>query len=201
VSEWKREFDAFEATRTLPQLEIVRLGRDHTAGTTPGQATPQAMVADNDRAVALLVDAVSHSPDWASTAIFILEDDAQAGADHVDEQRSTLYIASPYAKGGLEHEKYTTSSVLRTMEVMLGMKPMTPYDAGARPLTDAFTASPNLAPFDALPAQTDLDAVNKKTAYRASTSAQLDFAHADDVDAATMNDILWGATHGAKNSS
>jgi len=195
VAEWKREFDAFEATRTLPQLEIVRLGRDHTAGTTPGQSTPQAMVADNDRAVALLVDAVSHSPDWASTAIFILEDDAQAGADHVDEQRSTLYIASPYAKGGLQHEKYTTSSVLRTMEVILGMKPMTPYDAGARPLTAAFADTPNLAPFDALPAQTDLDAVNTKTAYRAGTSAQLDFAHADDVDAATMNDILWGATH------
>ncbi len=200
VAEWKREFDAFEATRTLPQLEIVRLGRDHTAATTPGQSTPQAMVADNDRAVALLVDAVSHSPDWASTAIFILEDDAQAGADHVDEQRSTLYIASPYAKGGVQHEKYTTSSVLRTMEVMLGMKPMTPYDAGARPLTDAFTATPNLAPFDALPAQTNLDAVNPKTAYRAATSAQLDFAHADDVDDATMNDILWGATHNLSGS-
>jgi YVTN family beta-propeller protein len=200
VAEWKREFDAFETTRTLPQLEIVRLGRDHTAGTKPGQSTPQAMVADNDRAVALLVDAVSHSPDWASTAIFVLEDDGQAGADHVDEQRSTLYIASPYAKGGLQHEKYTTSSVLRTMEVMLGMKPMTPYDAGARPLTDAFAATPNLAPFDVLPAQTDLDAVNSKTAYRASTSAQLDFAHADDVDAATMNDILWGATHPSTSS-
>ena len=198
--EWKREFDAFEAARTLPQLEIVRFGRDHTAGTTPGQATPDAMVADNDRAVGLLVDAVSHSPDWGSTAIFVLEDDAQAGADHVDEQRSTFYLATPYAKGGVQHEKYTTSSILRTMEVLLGMKPMTPYDAGARPLTDAFTATPNLAPFDALDARTDLNAINAKTAYRANDSARLDFVHADDVDAATMNDILWGATHGLAGS-
>ena len=194
-AEWKREFDAFERTRTLPQLEIVRLGRDHTAGTRPGESTPDAMVADNDRAVGLLVDAVSHSPDWSSTAIFALEDDAQNGPDHVDEQRSTFYLASPYAKGGTQHAHYTTASVLRTIEVLLGMPPMTPYDAGARPLNDAFTATPDLTAFNALDAQTDLDATNKKTAYRANESMQLDFAHADAVDAATLNDILWGATH------
>jgi YVTN family beta-propeller protein len=193
--EWKREFDAFERTRTLPQLEIVRFGRDHTSGTKTGESTPQAMVADNDRAVGELIDAVSHSADWAGTAIFILEDDAQNGPDHVDEQRSTFYLASPYAKGGLQHEHYTTSSVLRTMEVLLGMPPMTPYDAGARPLTDAFASTPNLAPFDALPAQTDLDATNAKTAYRAAESNRLDFADADAADSATLNDILWGATH------
>ncbi len=195
--EWKREFDAFEASHTLPQLEIVRFGRDHTAGTRAGEATPQAMVADNDRAVGLLVDTVSHSADWASTVIFVLEDDAQNGQDHVDEQRSTFYLASAYAKGGVQHEKYTTAGVLRTIEIMLGMKPMTPYDAGARPLTDAFADTPNLTPFDALPAQTDLDAVNAKTAYRAADSARLDFARADAVDPATLNDILWGATHPA----
>ena len=191
-NEWKREFDAYERTSTLPQLEIVRLGRDHTAGTKAGESTPEAMVADNDRAVGLLVEAVSHSADWRSTAIFILEDDAQAGADHVDEQRSTLYVVSPYTKGGLQHEHYTTSSVLRTMEMLLGMRPMTPYDAGARPLTDAFVAVPDLTPYDALGAQTDLNATNKKTAYRASDSARLDFARADAIDPATFNDILWG---------
>jgi DNA-binding beta-propeller fold protein YncE len=197
VAEWKREFDAFERTSTLPQLEIVRLGRDHTAGTKPRENTPQAMVADNDRAVGLLVDAVSHSSDWGSTAIFIVEDDAQNGPDHVDEQRSTFYLVSPYARGGVQHEHYTTSSVLRTIELLLGLPPLTPYDAGARPLSAAFTATPDLRPFDALPAQTDLDATNVKTAYRANDSDRLDFAHADAVPDAVLNDILWHATRGA----
>ena len=195
-AEWKREFDGFERTRTLPQLEIVLFGRDHTAGTKPGAATPQAMVADNDRAVGLLVDAVSHSPDWGSTAIFILEDDAQNGPDHVDEQRSTFYLASPYARGGVQHEHYTTSGVLRTIELILGLPPLTPYDAGARTLAAAFTATPDLRPFDALEPQTDLDAKNAATAYRAGDSGRLDFAHADAVPDGTLNDILWHATRG-----
>jgi DNA-binding beta-propeller fold protein YncE len=196
VAEWKREFDAFERTRTLPQLEIVRLGRDHTAGTKVRENTPQAMVADNDRAVGLLVEAVSHSPDWASTAIFVVEDDAQNGPDHVDEQRSTFYLASPYARGGVQHEQYSTSSVLRTIELLLGLPPLTPYDAGARPLFAAFTSTPDLRPFDALPAQTNLDARNAQTAYRAGDSGRLDFAHADAVPDAVLNDILWHATRG-----
>jgi len=196
IAEWKREFDAFERTRTLPQLEIVILGRDHTAGTTAGENTPQAMVADNDRAVGLLVDAVSHNADWKSTAIFIVEDDAQNGPDHVDEQRSTFYLVSPYARGGTQHEHYTTSGVLRTMELLLGLPPLTPYDAGARPLAAAFTTTPDLRPFEALPAQTDLEAKNVRTAYRANDSDRLDFAHADAVPDGVLNDILWHATHG-----
>jgi DNA-binding beta-propeller fold protein YncE len=195
-AEWKREFDTFERTGSLPQFEILRFGRDHTAGTKTGENTPAAMVADNDRAVGLLVDAVSHSRDWASTAIFILEDDAQNGPDHVDEQRSTLYLASPYAAGGLQHQHYTTSSVLRTMELILGMPPMTPYDAGARPLFAAFTTKPDLRPFDALAANTDVNAKNKTTAYRAADSNALDFAHEDRVPDAVLNDILWHAVRG-----
>ena len=196
VREWKREFDGFERSRTLPQLEIVRLGRDHTAGTSTGANTPAAMVADNDQAVGMLVDAVSHSADWASTVIFTLEDDAQNGPDHVDEQRSTLYLASPYAAAGLHHEHYTTSSVLRTIELLLGLPPMTPYDAGARPMFAAFTATPDLRPFDLLPAATDIDAKNKRTAYRAADSNALDFAHEDRVPDAVLNDILWHAVRG-----
>jgi len=197
IAEWKREFDAYEKSGTLPQLEIVRLPRDHTAGTQPGKNTPVAMVADNDLAVGQLIDAVSHSPDWPSTAVFILEDDAQNGADHVDEQRSTLYVASPYAAGGVRHVHYTTSGVLRTIEALLGIAPMSPYDAGALALTDAFAAKPDLAPFAALPPASDPKAVNARTAYRAAESARLDFAHADDVDAGTLNAILWGAVKGA----
>lgn len=190
VEEWKREFDAFERNRTLPALEIVRLPRDHTAGTRVGDGTPDAMVADNDRAVGLLVDAVSHSADWQSTAVFVLEDDAQDGPDHVDEQRSILFIASPYAHGGLLHEQYTTASVLRTIELILGLPAMTPYDAGARPLAEAFTGVPDLRPFDALPAKVDLDAKNARTAYRAADSAKLDFSRADAADETILNDIL-----------
>ena len=196
VAEWKREFDAYERADRLPQLEIVRLGRDHTAGTKANENTPQAMVADNDRAVGLLIDAVSHGRDWKSTAIFILEDDAQDGPDHVDEQRSTFYLASPYARGGVQHEHYTTSSVLRTIELLLGLPPMTPYDAGARPLSAAFTTTPDLRPYDALAPQTDLEAKNVRTAYRASESDRLDFAHADQVPDGVLNDILWHATRG-----
>jgi YVTN family beta-propeller protein len=194
--EWKREFDAFEASHTLPRLEIVRFPRDHTSGTRAGAVTPQGMVADNDLAVGKLVEAVSHSADWSSTAIFVVEDDAQNGPDHVDEQRSTFYLASPYAAGGLQHAMYTQASVLRTIEILLGLPPMSAYDAGAAPLTAAFTATPNLTPFDALPPQVDLRAKNGATAYRAADSARLDFARADAADAATLNDILW---HDAKH--
>jgi len=196
--EWKREFDVFEAAHTLPQLEIVRFPRDHTSGTRAGAVTPQGMVADNDLAVGKLVEAVSHSPDWSSTAIFVVEDDAQNGPDHVDEQRSTFYLASPYAAGGVQHAMYTQASVLRTIEILLGLPPMSAYDAGALPLSAAFTGTPNLAPFDALPAQIDVKAKNASTAYRAADCARLDFAHADAVDEATLNDVLWHAAKGAR---
>ena len=195
-AEWKREFDAYEKAGTLPQLEIVRFPRDHTSGTRAGAVTPQGMVADNDLAVGKLVDAVSHSADWKSTAIFVLEDDAQNGADHVDEQRSTFYLASPYAAGGVQHAAYTQASVLRTMEIVLGLPPMSAYDAGARPLSDAFTATPNLAPFDALPAQYDVRTKNAATAYRAGDSARMRFDVADAADEEALNDILWHAVKG-----
>jgi YVTN family beta-propeller protein len=197
-NEWKREFDAFESSHTLPQLEIVRFPRDHTSGTRAGSVTPQGMVADNDLAVGKLVEAVSHSPDWSTTAIFVLEDDAQNGPDHVDEQRSTFYLASPYAAGGLRHETYTQASVLRTIEILLGLPPMSAYDAGALPLSAAFTGTPNLAPFDALPARIDVKAKNGTTAYRAADSARFDLAEADRVDDAVMNDVLWHAVRGAR---
>ena len=195
-AEWKREFDGYEATRTLPQLEIVFFPRDHTAGTRSGSVTPQGMVADNDLAVGKLVEAVSHSADWASTAIFVVEDDAQNGPDHVDEQRSTFYLISPYAAGGVQHAMYTQASVLRTMEIILGLPPMSAYDAGAAPLSAAFKAAPDLTAFDALPAQTDVRLKNGETAYRASESARFDLSGADRVDPGTMNDILWHSIKG-----
>ncbi len=190
-AEWKREFDAFAAHGTLPQLEIVYLPNDHTYGTAPGHLTPQAYIATNDQAVGKLVQTVSHSRYWKSTAIFILEDDAQNGPDHVSDQRSTFYVASPYARGGVQHGHYSTVSFVRTIELLLGIPPLSIYDATARPLYDAFaTHAVNAAQFDAVPARTPLTATNKKTAYGAALSARLDFTHPDAVDPNVLNDIL-----------
>jgi YVTN family beta-propeller protein len=190
-AEWKREFDAYVANRDLPQLEIVYLPNDHTYGTAPGKPTPQAYVATNDWALGKLVDTVSHSPYWRSTAIFILEDDAQNGPDHVSDQRSTFYIASPYALGGVHHARYSTVSVVHTIELLLGLPPLSIYDQTARPMYGAFATHPvNAAPFVAVRPQIDLKAVNAKTAYGAAISAKLDFTRPDAVDPALLNDIL-----------
>jgi hypothetical protein len=198
VAEWRREFDAFERSGTLPALEIVRLPNDHTAATRLGERTPQAFVAENDVAFGQLVAVVSHSPDWKDTAIFAIEDDAQNGPDHVGAQRTTLYLASPYAKGGVHHAHYSTAGVLRTIELILGLPPMSVYDASARPLYAAFTDTADVRAYDALPPRVDLEARNARAAYRAALAARLDLDHADAVDDATMNDLIWHAVRGAQ---
>lgn len=187
---WKAEFERFVALRDLPQLEIVRLPNDHTMGTAPGELTPQAYVAQNDYALGELVDAVSHSPYWASTAIFAIEDDAQDGPDHVDDQRTTLYVASPYAVPGVHHQRYSTASVLRTVELLLGLPAMSVYDAVARPLYEAFRSHPDLNPYDAISPNVDVRARNSRTAYGASRSARMDFSRADAEDPRILDDIL-----------
>ena len=190
-TEWQREFKSFIAHGNLPQLEIVYLPNDHTSGTRPGAPTPTAYVAMNDWVVGRLVDAVSHSRYWKSTAIFALEDDAQSGPDHVSAQRSTFYIASAYARGGVQHAHYSTTSFLHTIELLLGLPPLSTYDAVARPLYDAFASSPvNAQPFTATRPAADMHAVNAKTAYGAAISAKFDFTHADAVDPRVLNDIL-----------
>lgn len=199
-AEWAREFDAYVASKTLPQLEIVRLPNDHTAGTRPGERTPLAFVAENDLAVGRLVDKVSHSPYWRDTAIFIVEDDAQNGPDHVDDQRMTAYVVSPYSRGGVVHEHYSTAGVVRTIELLLHLGPMSTYDAAARPLAGAFGSTAHLAPYDALPPKVDLDARNGVAAYRAADSARADLSREDGVPEAEMNDIVWHAVRGASST-
>ncbi|MBV8244930.1 MAG: YncE family protein, partial [Candidatus Eremiobacteraeota bacterium] len=192
---WLAEFRDYERNGNLPALEIVRLPNDHTAGTRPGALTPQAYVAQNDAALGKLVDAVSHSRYWHSTAIFSVEDDAQNGPDHVDDQRSTFYVISPYARGGVVHEHYSTASVLRTIEVLLGLTPMSIYDTVAPPMYAAFGTTARLQPFSALPPHIDITARNAKTAYGAQESARMDFDDADAVDPDRLNAILWHAVH------
>ncbi|MDE2483201.1 MAG: hypothetical protein KGN02_13570 [bacterium] len=190
IDEWQHEFEGYVAHDDLPPLEIVRLPNDHTWGTRAGKLTPQAYVAQNDHALGRLVDVVSHSPYWKDTAIFAIEDDAQNGPDHVDDQRTTFYLASPYAAPGVHHEHYTTSSVVRTIELLLGLAPMSIYDAVAPPMYDAFALEPRLKPYDVIAPKIDVHATNAKTAYGAALSAKMDFRHADDADSAELNDIL-----------
>ena len=187
---WHAEFTHFVAARNLPQLEIVYLPNDHTAGSKPGSPTPQAYVALNDYAVGEVIDTVSHSAYWRSTAVFIVEDDAQNGPDHVSDQRSTFYIASPYAVGGVHHAHYSTVSVVRTIELLLGLPALSVYDQTAQPLYDVFGVQPDARPFVAIQPRIDVRAINRRTAYGAATSARMNFNEPDAANARDLNDIL-----------
>ena len=197
-SAWKKEWDGYVRDGNLPNLEVLRLPRDHTAGTTFPLDSPRAMAADNDYAVGEIAAAVSHSPYWASTAIFVVEDDAQNGPDHVDCHRSPALVISPYTqKGSTDLRFYNTDSMLRTMETLLHLPPMTRLDASAPPLR-GFSSTPDLTPFAAiLPDPAILGEKNAKTAYGAARSAQLNFRQADAAPDAELNDILWHAIKGA----
>lgn len=195
-NEWRREFDRFVAQRNLPQLEFVYFPNDHTAGTQANMPTPEAFVATNDWVVGQLVDAVSHSPYWKSTAIFILEDDAQNGPDHVSDQRSTFYIASPYARGGVDHAHYSTVSFVRTIELLLGLAPLSVADTTTQPLYNLFALKPvNAAPYNAIKPGIDMTAVNTRAAYGSAISAHLNFSKPDSADPRVLNDILKHAAH------
>jgi YVTN family beta-propeller protein len=199
-SEWKREFDEFVKNGNLPRFLMVRLPRNHTRGTTPNAPSPRAMVADNDYAVGQLVEAVSKSPYWKKTAIFIVEDDAQNGFDHVDAHRSTAFVISPFIKKGtVDSRFYNTDSVLRTMELLLGLPPMNQYDAVATPF-DFFSDKPeNDQPYTAiLPDRKIIAEINQPTAYRAQDSARFNFEEPDSVPDEELNDILWHAIMGEK---
>jgi hypothetical protein len=197
IDHWLAEFNAFVENRNLPRLSIIRLANDHTNGTRSGMLTPRAMVADNDLAVGRLVEAISNSPYWKESAIFVVEDDAQSGPDHVDSHRSVLLLASPFAKrGASDHSFYTTAGVLRTIELILGLPPMSQYDAAATPMYAAFESTPNLQPFQRSEARVALDERNLPTAFGASTSAAMNFADADRTPELLLNEIIWRSIKG-----
>jgi len=140
----------------------------------------------------IIVDGVSHSPFWKSTAIFVVEDDAQNGPDHVDSHRSPVFVLSPYThRGAIDNTMYNTVSVLRTMELILGMRPMTHFDAGARPMTNAFAKNPVSTPYDAEKPRISLEDRNPAASATAARSSRLDFSDADLNDDDELNDILW----------
>lgn len=198
VDRWLQEFREYEKNGKLPQFQIVRLGNDHTQGTRPGVPTPRAYVADNDLALGRLVEAVSNSKYWETTAIFVLEDDAQNGSDHVDAHRSIAFVASAYTRrGAVDSTMYTTSSMLRTMELILGLPPMTQYDAAAMPMYNCFTDKPDLAPFKHRPAKYDLTELNPANAPAAQRSMEFDFSKEDTLPDVEFNEIIWKSVKGA----
>ena len=194
-----KEFREFEKNDSLPRFIVMSLGEDHTTGTAPGTFTPRACVASNDLALGRLVDAVTHSKYWPKTAIFVIEDDAQNGPDHVDAHRTVGLVVSPYTKRHhLDSTQYSTVSMIRTIELILGLPPLSQYDAAARPMFASFTETPELTPFVHVPAQVALDTVNPKSAYGANRSAKMDFSEYDKVDDFELNEILWRAIKGKK---
>jgi hypothetical protein len=155
------------------------------------------MVAENDLALGRLVEAVSKSRFWAESAIFVIEDDAQNGPDHVDAHRSVLLVASPWAKrGALDSTLYTTSGVLRTMELILGLPPMSQYDAAATPMFEAFAAKPDTTAYTARPARVSLTETNRSDAPGAQASLRMNLVEADLAPERELNEILWKSVHG-----
>jgi len=181
----------------MPALIFLRLPNDHTSGTTPGKIAPLAAFADNDYALGMIVEGVSRSKFWKSTAIFVVEDDAQNGPDHIDSHRSPAYLLSAYTHtGAVDSSMYNTTSVLRTMELILHLRPMTHFDAGARPMINAFSKDPVLTPYQAEKPRMSLEDRNTSNSTTAARSARLDFSQADLNDDDELNDILWRAIRG-----
>ncbi|MGD1073371.1 MAG: alkaline phosphatase family protein [Bryobacteraceae bacterium] len=202
AKEFLSELKDFEKAGTMPQFLIMRMGNDHTYGMAAGKLSPLSMAADNDQGVGMIADAVSKSRFWNETAIFVIEDDAQNGPDHVDSHRSPCWVISPWVKraddnrGTVNSTMYNQASVLRTMEIILGLRPMTTYDAGARPMFGVFANAPSPQPFTLEKPQTPLDARNPANTALAARSARMDFDDADEIDDNELNAILWAAIKG-----
>lgn len=195
--QWKHDFDSLILAKAVPSLNTIRLGSDHTQGLAIGRPTPYACVADNDLAVGMLIEHISKSPIWNQSAIFILEDDAQNGPDHVDAHRSPAFVVSPYTKRNfVDHTMYSTSGMLRTIELILGLPPMTQYDAGATPMFRSFMAKPDLTPFQAVPVAVNLGETNQLATRWAKISEGFNFAEVDLNDDNLFNEVLWKGLKG-----
>jgi len=201
--EWAREFAGFVANHNLPALSIVRMPNDHTMGTRPGAATPQSYVADNDLALGRLVDTVSHSPYWKNTVILVTEDDAQNGPDHVDAHRTVALAISPYTQTGkVDSTHYDTSSMVATIEGLLGLPPMSITDARVNRMWPSFTSQPNLTPYTArqptiIPFGDPGAPVNPASAPMAAAARHWSFARADAAPEGPLNTAIWKSVKGA----
>jgi YVTN family beta-propeller protein len=194
---WLAELRGYEREGRMPALEIVQLPGDHTAGARKGMCTPRACVADNDLALGRIVEALSRSRFWRGTALFVLEDDAQSGADHVDSHRSVLLTISPWARGAVRHRFVNTTDVLATIEEILHLPPFSSFDRFGRPLREIWRDTPDLRPYVALTPAQPIAELNVATGSDARRSATFDLAHADRIDDALFNQLLWRTVKGA----
>jgi YVTN family beta-propeller protein len=192
------EYAQMDAENRVPNFMVMGLGEDHTQGTTPGASTPQAAVASNDIAIGKIVEAVTKSKAWASSAIFIIEDDAQNGPDHIDSHRTVGLVISPYIKRKtVDSTMYTTVSMLRTMELLLGLPPLTQHDAAATAMYNSFSNTADLSGYTAVAPKIDLMTKNAVNSYGSAIAAKMDFSDYDRVDEQTLNRILWHSIKGA----
>ena len=191
------EFQEMDRDGAVPNFMFMSLGENHTNGTAPGAYTPKAQVASNDVAVGKIVEVITKSRVWPSFAIFIIEDDAQNGPDHVDSHRTAGLVISPYVRRKVvDSTMYSTVSMLRTVELLLGLPPMTQHDAAAPPMVASFMVKPDLSGFTALPARIDLMTKNPPQGYGSAVSARMDFREYDRIDEDTLNRVLWHSIKG-----
>ena len=197
------QFNQQVATGQVSRFNYITLPGDHTNGVRTNYPTPRAMVADNDLALGQLVDLISHSVIWPSSAIFVVEDDSQDGADHVDAHRMPAFVISPWARhGAVVHTRYDQESALRTMELILGLRPLSMFDAMAAPMYDAFVsgpgAQPDLTPYTAIQPQQPLDEVNQAPASEAAgkLAASLPYDHLDLVPQSLFDRVLYRSVYG-----
>ncbi|MCC6442118.1 MAG: hypothetical protein IT210_01540 [Armatimonadetes bacterium] len=200
VKQFLAEFAGYERSGSLPRFIIMRLPNDHTAGTSPGKPTPRAMVAENDLALGKLVDALSHSRFWKQMAILVLEDDAQNGPDHVDAHRSPALGISPYARrGSAGSAHYTTCSALRTMEPILGARPLSQYDDAATPMCRSFTDRPDFRPYRQRPVRWNIKETNPAHDWGPRESVAMDLSQEDRIDDLLSSEIVWRSVKGLQS--
>ncbi|RAK61784.1 hypothetical protein DJ021_11295 [Phenylobacterium hankyongense] len=198
LRQYEANYDSPDPEKRLPNLIVMSLPDDHTKGAMPGAQTPKAMVASNDYALGQLIEAVSHSRYWPETAIFVIEDDAQDGPDHVDARRTHGLVVSPYVKRGVvDSTLYSTTSMVRSIELMLGLPPMSQYDAAAMPMYASFGATPLVTPFTAIKPMVDVNAKNTPLSYGAQESRRMDFSDADRAPMHLLNQIIWKSVKGS----
>jgi YVTN family beta-propeller protein len=200
VDIWQHDFDSLLTVNAVPNFSTIRISNDHTSGQRKGKYSPIAAVADNDLAIGRLIDHLSHSPIWKESVVFILEDDAQNGPDHVDAHRSPAFVVGPFVKrNAVIHTMYSTSGFLRTMELILGLPPMSQYDAAATPLYECFTPKANLSPYVVKPANVDIDQRNIADNESSMRSEQFNFAKEDAAPDLALNEVIWKSVKGEQS--
>lgn len=194
---WEHDFDSLVAVNAVPRFNTVRISNDHTSGQRKGAISPVSAVADNDQGIGRFLEHLSKSPIWKESVVFILEDDAQNGPDHVDAHRSPVFVAGPYVKrNAVIHNMYSTSGVLRTIELILGLPPMSQYDAAAVPLFECFTSKPDFSPYQAKSARVSLDQRNVAVNESSKRSQSFSLVKEDGAPEKALNEVIWKSVKG-----